>query len=68
VFEITRQRGLDLEMLEQFPRVTGVLCRDKARFTQNADRARGEIFEIADGGGDKMECAHAVIVSSHRML
>ncbi|GAB4455973.1 MAG: hypothetical protein Kow0070_05190 [Anaerolineales bacterium] len=43
--------------------MTGVLRRDENRLFEDAHGARRHVFEVANGGGDEVERAHAAIVS-----
>jgi hypothetical protein len=43
--------------------VTGILGSDQNRFTQDAQGARGHVFEISDRGGYKVKYSHAGILS-----
>ena len=63
VLEVTGQLGLDLEMLEQFSGVTGILRGDQHGLTQNSYRARRHVFKIANRRCDQVEGAHVGILS-----
>ena len=49
------KRRRDAVMVEQLARATCVLGKDKARFTQRAQRAKRDVFEVADGRRDDGE-------------
>ena len=63
MFEVAREWSFDPKVFEQFPRMPCVLRCNETRFAQYTDRPRGDVFEIADGGGDEKERTHAMIVS-----
>src|SRR5207344_298043 len=61
VLEVGRGRRVDVEVGEQGPGAARVLAGDQVDLTQHAERARGDVFEVADRGGyDKERAAQAL--------
>src|ERR1700722_4995398 len=58
---ITDSRFLDIVMVEQLARLPRILAGDQVHLTQHADRAVGNVFQIADGGRDHIEAAGHIL-------
>src|SRR6185437_2747527 len=55
VLVVADGRRFDLEMVEEFLRLAGVLTGDAVCGAQHPQRPQGDVFKIADGGGDEIE-------------
>jgi len=55
---------MNVEMGKQFAGHARVFRRDQPRLAQDAHGARTDVLQIANRGGDQIECAHAGILSS----
>ena len=49
---VGEQRFVDVVVVQEFPRVPGVLARDQVRLPQGAQGAQGDVLHVADRGGD----------------
>ncbi len=43
---------MNFKVIQQFQRVTGIFTGDLVDFFEDAQRAQGNVFQIADGSGD----------------
>ena len=57
VLVIADQPLLNLEMRKQFQRLPRVFARDHVHFLQNAQRAQGDVFQIADRRRDYVQAS-----------
>ena len=55
VLVIADQSRLDAVMAEQLQGLPRVFAGDQVNFFEHAQGAQGDVFEIADGGGDQIE-------------
>jgi hypothetical protein len=46
--------GVDIIMREQFARLAGIFSGDQAYLTQDTQSAGADVFQIPNGGGDKV--------------
>ena len=55
VLVIAHQRLVNFEVVEQFEGVARVFTGDLVDFFEDTKRAKGDVFEVADGSGDEVE-------------
>jgi hypothetical protein len=60
VFVIADERFADFVVREEFLRVTGVFAGDLVGFLEDAESAKSDVLEIADGCTDKVETAAGI--------
>jgi len=63
VFVVTDQGLVNVVLGEKLLRVAGVFAGDLIDFLEDADGAKGDVFEVADGGADEIEAAAGRLVS-----
>ncbi len=51
---------LDFEMIQEFVRNSGVFSKNKWRFLQDTERAKGDIFEVSNWGRDEDQSGHSL--------
>src|SRR5580765_6466153 len=54
-FEVTEQRTFYLERVQKLAGVACVLRRNDVTFSQDPQGTQGDVFEIANGGGNQVE-------------
>jgi hypothetical protein len=55
---VVAHQGLcDVVMIEKFERVASILAGDLIGFFEDADGAKGNVFEVANGRSDEVEAA-----------
>ena len=62
VFVIADERFADFVVVEELLRVAGVFAGDMIDFLEDADGAKSDVFEIADGSADKVQAAQGFYI------
>ncbi len=67
VVVITDEGFLNFKMIEQFQSVASIFAGDLIDFLEDAEGAQGDVLKIADGSGNEIEAAAAVLRKRIRM-